>query len=69
MMWNITCGKQMTFNDEISNICSFDLGLHTLDQNHVRREQIRLTKVGWKYEELWQGAPDQTIYEYTTETY
>ena len=68
-MWNITGGKQMTFNDEISNIYPFDLGLHTLDQNHVKREQIRLTKVGWKYEKLWQGALDQIIYEYTTEIY
>jgi hypothetical protein len=55
MMWNITGGKQMTFNDEISNICPFDLGSHTLDQNHVRREQIRLTKVGWKYENYGKG--------------
>jgi hypothetical protein len=69
MMWNITGGKQMTFNDEISNDMSFDIELHTLDQNHVRKEQIRLTKVGWKYEKLWQGALDLTIYEYTTETY
>ena len=45
-------------------ICPFDIELHTLDQNHVRREQIRLTKVGWKYEKLWQGALDLTIYEY-----
>ena len=59
----------MTFNYKISNICPFDLGSHTLDQNHVRREQIRLTKVGWKYEKLWQEALDQTIYEYTTEIY
>ena len=50
-------------------IYPFDIELHTLDQNHVRREQIRLTKVGWKYEKLWQGALDLTIYEYTTETY
>jgi hypothetical protein len=41
-------------------ICPFDIELHTLDQNHVRREQIRLTKVGWKYEKLWQGALDIT---------
>ena len=59
----------MTFNDEISNDMSFDIELHTLDQNHVRREQIGLTKVGWKSEKLWQGALDLTIYEYTTETY
>jgi hypothetical protein len=50
-------------------ICPLDIELHTLDQNHVRKEQIRLTKVGWKYEKLWQGALDLTIYEYTTETY